>query len=715
MSDNNILNTAKYTSDTDEWYTPYEIIEEELAHYTKQFAGQTVLCNCDDPFESNFTRFFLKNFNRLKLKKLICTSYVGSKISSIKPYTQLTLSDILGYPVEANTGYVLSVSHFPGDDEHEVSDEEIVAFLNKKGVIKKLKGSGEFQSPECIEYLKKCDICCTNPPFSLFADLFSLIARYNKKFLLIGNQNAITYKDIFPYIKENKIWVGYRFGDMAFRVPNDTEPRKTRFWIDESGQKWRSLGNAMWLTNLDTEKRHHMFSLTKHYDPLQYPKYDDYDAIHVKTVADIPMDFDGIMGVPITFLKYYNDTQFEIVGEANHGSDNEFDLFKPKINGKEQFKRILIKRKPSLQPFSTDYKILDLFCGAGGFSYGLEQNNHFKTVVALDFDEKAAETFQKNMPDADVLVGDITSSDIKNEIIARSKAASVNMIIGGPPCQGYSMKGKKLGLEDPRNFLFVEYLNIVKELKPEIFIIENVKSLLSTAKGWFKEQIISAIQELGYEVDYGILNASAFGVPQSRERAIFLCSRLGKLFLPEMKENEKITVRDAIGDLAYLESGEGTFEQSYITEATSEYQKKMRKGSKALYNHKASNHDQIAIEKLKLIPPEKGKEYLPKELLGKQQFKSTWGRLKWDAPSPTIDTRFDAASNGTNNHPFLNRAITPREAARIQSFDDNFIFYGSKVFIRKQIGNAVPPLLAKAIADNLYREIEEENKSRKGE
>ena len=148
-------------------------------------------------------------------------------------------------------------------------------------------------------------------------------------------------------------------------------------------------------------------------------------------------------------------------------------------------------------------------------------------------------------------------------------------------------------------------------------------------------------------------------------------------------------------------SGEGDFEQEYITEAKSAYQIKSRQDSVKLYNHKASNHKQIAIDKLKLIPPEQGKEYLPEEMLGNQKFKTTWGRLKWDDVSPTIDTRFDASSNGTNNHPFLNRAITPREAARIQSFDDKFIFVGAKVHIRKQIGNAVPPLLAKAIADQI--------------
>ncbi len=347
------------------------------------------------------------------------------------------------------------------------------------------------------------------------------------------------------------------------------------------------------------------------------------------------------------------------------------------------------------------YRILDLFSGAGGFSYGMEKNPNFETIIALDFDEKAGNTFKKNMPKTEVIVGDITSDETKRQITDLSKEKGVNMIIGGPPCQGYSMKGKKLGLKDPRNFLFREYLNLVKELNPDVFVIENVKGLLLASNGWFKDEIIRAIDELGYVVDYGVLNASDFGVPQARERAIFICSKHNKVTLPQPIRQKRTTVRDAIEDLAYCESGEGEFEQEYIKPANTAYQKLMRKGSKKLYNHTASNHKQVAIDKLKMIPPEKGKECLPEKLLGNQKFKTTWGRLTWDDVSPTIDTRFDAASNGTNNHPFLNRAITPREAARIQSFDDKFVFYGDKRSIGRQIGNAVPPLLAKAIADRI--------------
>lgn len=349
----------------------------------------------------------------------------------------------------------------------------------------------------------------------------------------------------------------------------------------------------------------------------------------------------------------------------------------------------------------TEFRILDLFCGAGGFSYGMHRNKHFKTVVALDFNDKATYTFKQNMPEADVITGDIIDEGTRNNIIKKSKEAKVNMIIGGPPCQGFSMKGKKMGLNDSRNYLFLEYLKIVGEVQPEIFVIENVKSLLSTAGGWFKEEILQYIDKLGYHVSYGILNSRRFGVPQSRERAIFICSRSKSIPLPD-GDDIMITVRDAISDLAYLKSAEGDFELEYTTEAQTRYQENMRRNSEKLYNHKASNHSDLALKKLAMIPAEKGKEYLPEELRGKQKFNTTWGRLVWDTQSPTIDTRFDTPSNGTNSHPELNRAITPREAARIQSFDDKFIFYGSKFYIRNQIGNAVPPLMAEGIANKIW-------------
>ena len=683
---NRVLQSAKRNKD-DEFYTSYEEIERELPKYKEQFFGKKVLCNCDDPFESNFCKFFITHFNEFKLDQLVCTSYSNSNVrgKEINLFTEL----------EAGRGTILRISEV---DDKKLKKKGFSSIINHDNV-RLLNGNGDFASDECVELIKESDIIVTNPPFSLFRPFITLLTKHEKKFLVIGNMNAVTYKEIFPLIQNNLAWLGYHNGDMSFKVPADSEPRKTRYWVDETGQKWRSLGNAMWFTNLDVSYRHELLNLVCEYDPKVNPVFDNYDAILVSKVSEIPKDYFGIMAVPLTVLTKYNPDQFEIVGEANHGSDNPYDLFKPVVNGKELYKKILIRRNNVDVPV-TEFHILDLFCGAGGFSYGMHKNPRFSTEVALDFNPHAAETFSKNMPDTSVFVGDITSAETRGNVIEESRRRGVNMIIGGPPCQGFSMKGKKLGLKDPRNFLFLEYLRIVEELKPEVFVIENVKSLLSTSAGYFKNEIVNTISGMGYHVSVGVLDASDFGVPQTRQRAIFICSRNKVITLPSAS-NISVTVRDAISDLSYLDSGEGEFEQDYKIDAQSDYQRLMRGSSSRLYNHKASNHKDVAIRKLEMIPPEKGKECLPEELHGNQKFKTTWGRLRWDEPSPTIDTRFDAASNGRNNHPYLHRAITPREAARIQSFDDSFIFYGSKFFIRQQIGNAVPPLLAKAIADRI--------------
>ncbi len=286
-----------------------------------------------------------------------------------------------------------------------------------------------------------------------------------------------------------------------------------------------------------------------------------------------------------------------------------------------------------------------------------------------------------------------------------AQTLEINMIIGRSPCQGFSNKGKNLGLKDPRNFLFLEYIEIVKAIKPEIFIIENVKNIISCAKGYFLEEIKERLNALGYQLSYQILNAKDYGVPQNRERAFIVgASRFGFDF-NLLEPSQSVNIQDAISDLAYLCSNEGAFESDYLNPIQSNYQALMRKDSPKLYNHQATNHSQAALEKLKLINKEQGKECLPKNLHGKQQFKSTWGRLNWNKISPTIDTRFDTPSNGTNSHPELHRSITPREAARIQSFSDNYIFYGNKTSVCKQIGNAVPPLLALALGKAILKSL----------
>lgn len=343
MNSNNsnvFLNKAKHVENNDEFYTTYESIENELSYYSNHFKGKNILCNCDDPFESNFSKYFLKNFNRLGIKKLVTISYAFSNLNE----NRSELFDRDGDVLETNKGYVMIITSVPKYITSHSSDEQLINWLRKRKSIKKLKGDGDFRSQESVSYLEKSDIVVTNPPFSLFRELILLIQNYQKKFLVIGNSNALMYKEIFPLIKNNKVWLGVNYGDMSFRVPEYSEERRTRFWIDEDGQKWRSLGNAMWLTNLDLERRHKNLELINTYTPLDYQKYDLYDAIEVSRVANIPIDYDGIMGVPITFLNKHNPEQFEIIGEANHGSDNEYDLFKPTINGKEIYKRVLIRR-----------------------------------------------------------------------------------------------------------------------------------------------------------------------------------------------------------------------------------------------------------------------------------------------------------------------------------------------------------------------------------
>ena len=333
----------------DEFYTQLADVEKELKYYKQHFQGKVVLCNCDDPYESNFFKYFALNFNALGLKKLIATCYNGSPVSGNELLLDFgdTIDDPkkIAYKVE-----ITEVTDVNGDGAINLAD---IAYLmqNDKNVISILKGNGDFRSQECIELLKEADIIVTNPPFSLFREYIAQLMAYHKQFLIIGNQNALTYKDIFTYIKNNELWLGYKFGDMSFQVPSYFEPRATRYWVDETGQKWRSMGNVCWFTNLDIQKRHEDIILYKHYSTGDYPNYDNYNAINVDKVSDIPCDYDGVMGVPITFMDKYNPSQFELLGIMNTGETNEGIRYpdtphgRPIINGKELYLRILIRRK----------------------------------------------------------------------------------------------------------------------------------------------------------------------------------------------------------------------------------------------------------------------------------------------------------------------------------------------------------------------------------
>lgn len=348
--------------------------------------------------------------------------------------------------------------------------------------------------------------------------------------------------------------------------------------------------------------------------------------------------------------------------------------------------------------------LLDLFCGAGGLSYGFKRAG-FNVALGVDMNAAALETFQHNHHNTQILCGDLTDDALKTRIIETAKQNDVRGILGGPPCQGFSLKGKKLGLQDKRNFLFREYLKLVDEIQPDFIVMENVKALINTANGYFLNEITQALGNLGLDTRVKVLNARDFGVPQNRERVFIVGMKKQAFDFFKVPKSERVTVADAISDLHFLASGEGMFEQDYRQSENSEYQREMRQNSHRLFNHQATNHNQIALAKLEMIPPEGDKSSLPSELHGKQQFSSTWARLKWQEVSPTIDTRFDTPSNGCNSHPELHRAITPREAARLQSFPDDFVFYGKKTEICKQIGNAVPPKLAFALASALKQHL----------
>lgn len=341
MAGNKSLN-ASLKAGNNEFYTRLEDIENELKYYKKHFQGKVVLCNCDDPYESNFFKYFALNFNSFGLKKLIATCYNGSPIAGDELPLLFELEEIepkkIAYKVE-----ITEVQDYNGDGAVNLADVQWL-IQNDKNVLSLLKENGDFRSSECVELLKEADIVVTNPPFSsLFREYVAQLMEYNKKFLIIGNQNAIHYKEIFPLIMQNKLWTGYT-NPKLFRIPNDAIGKSVKM-ID--GVKYQQLGYLCWYTNLDIQKRHESLLLVKSYNSEEYPKYDNYEAIECAKVANIPVDYNGLMGVPTTFVDKYNPEQFEIIGILNHGCDSEYDLAKPILNGKEKFSRILIRRRQS--------------------------------------------------------------------------------------------------------------------------------------------------------------------------------------------------------------------------------------------------------------------------------------------------------------------------------------------------------------------------------
>lgn len=310
---NQNLNRAK-SSKNDEFYTQLIDIEKEMQHYKQHFDGKVVYCNCDDPRTSNFFYYFFSNFNKLGLKKLITSCYRNKDDQAI--------SLIYKGDVSKNNADAIEV--------------------------KKLQGDGDFRSKESVDLLKKSDIVVTNPPFSLFREFISLLIEYEKKFIVLGSQNAIVYKEIFPFIRDNKLWLGVNNGGTKwFQVPKEYEIKTKSRIRTVNGNKFFSMGSIMWYTNLDIKKRHKELHLYKKYDPEKYPQYDNYEAIEVSRYTEIPIDYEGIMGVPVTFLDKYNPEQFEIVG-SNRGIGQDTNGVYGRgtyLNGKETFKRLFIRNK----------------------------------------------------------------------------------------------------------------------------------------------------------------------------------------------------------------------------------------------------------------------------------------------------------------------------------------------------------------------------------
>ena len=330
MAKNADLNNAARAK-KDEFYTQLTDIEKEMRYYREFFKGKTVFCNCDDPFESNFFKYFAMNFNPLGLKKLIATCYATSPVAGEEFEYYVTGSGQLSFvPFSVDTApasqksihrsykiEVTEVTDANGDGRVDLSDVEYL-LKNRKNSLTLLDGDGDFRSSECVELLKQADVIVTNPPFSLFRDFVSQLVKYEKHFLIIGNINAITYKEVFPLIMQNRIWLGASIhsGDREFRVPDSYPLNASGCRIDENGIKYIRVKGVRWFTNIDYAARHEDIVLYKHYTPEEYPHYDNYDAIEVSKTADIPCDYYEEMGVPITYLDKHNPDQFDIVGSS---------------------------------------------------------------------------------------------------------------------------------------------------------------------------------------------------------------------------------------------------------------------------------------------------------------------------------------------------------------------------------------------------------------
>ena len=355
----------------DEFYTTLEDIEKEMNYYKQHFKGKIVFCNCDDPFESNFFKFFAMNFNSLGLKKLISTCYATSPVAGNELDYYENSNGQLSFLPRSNAVPVgekrrpyrveiTEVTDENGDGRIDLADVEYL-LRNKKNILTLLEGDGDFRSDECVELLKQADIVVTNPPFSLLAEYVSLLVKHEKKFIIIGSIASVLIREIFPLFKDNKVWLGASIhsGDRKFYVPDDYPLEAATCGVDENGKRFIRVKGVRWYTNLEYPQRHEDLILYKKYIPEEYPTYDNFDGINVVKTAEIPFDYYGYIGVSVSFFDFYNPSQFEICGlgsgdaakqlcvSKNHRGRTDLAYTTPDGKHKSPFTRVIIRRKRS--------------------------------------------------------------------------------------------------------------------------------------------------------------------------------------------------------------------------------------------------------------------------------------------------------------------------------------------------------------------------------
>ena len=352
------------------------------------------------------------------------------------------------------------------------------------------------------------------------------------------------------------------------------------------------------------------------------------------------------------------------------------------------------------------YNVVDLFCGAGGFSLGLKDTNRFNSVLANDIDMDMCEAYSLNFPETKILSKSISDLDF----LSIKKKNNIDVVVGGPPCQAYSLSGKRLK-NDPRANLFLEYFRAIKVIRPNIFVYENVKGLFSYKKGTIFYQLREIFEKIGYNLSINLVNALNYGVPQSRERVFIIGYKKGLEYsFPSYSHSTKtskkpITISDAISDLPMIKSNENSVK--YLSKPKTSYQRLMRKNApENLMDHKSSKHSESLINIMHYLPEGGLKEDLPYKIRPKSGYANSYGRLWWDKPSTTITRNFGTPSSARCVHPKIDRALTTREGARLQSFPDHYKFYGSRAKRNLQIGNAVPPLLAKKIGKSIAKSLD---------